>query len=95
MSFSATEEESSPPSEYIEPPVKLHHHDDRIWWWVNEQVPADILRTRGTDEGNVEYAIPNELMAWHLYEDPVIPESSIEASNRSSQQQRQGPHAED
>jgi hypothetical protein len=34
-------------------------------------------------------------MAWHLYEDPVIPESAIEASNRGSQQQRQGPPSDD
>jgi hypothetical protein len=32
-------------------------------------------------------------MAWHLYEDPVIPESAKEAS--SSLQLRLGPHAED
>jgi hypothetical protein len=94
ISFSTTSEEPLPPSAYIKPPATLHHHDGRIWWWVNEHVPGDISRTRGTPDANPEYAIPDELMAWHLYEDPLIPEAAIEASDSSSQQQCQGPQSE-
>jgi hypothetical protein len=57
-------------------------------------VPDDISRTRGAPDANPEYATPDELMAWHLYEDPVIPEAAIEASDSGSQQQRQGPQSE-
>jgi hypothetical protein len=92
MSFTP-DEELLPQSAYIKPPVELHHFDARINWWVNTRVPDSITRIRGVNEGNKVYVFPNELMAWHLYEDRVIPDSAIEASR--SLQPRQGPRAED
>jgi hypothetical protein len=85
ISFSTPSEEPLPPSEYIKPPATLHHHDNRIWWWINEHVPDDISRTQGAHNANPEYATPDELIAWHLYEDPVIPEAATEASGGGSQ----------
>jgi hypothetical protein len=91
-----------PPPQYIAPPIKYYHHHDEHWWYIMEPF-TPVARTGGISEENPEYVIPNELIAWHLYADPIItdePTSGLppavepfQASGSGLQQQRQGPQA--
>jgi hypothetical protein len=62
-----------------------------------------VARRGGMPEANPEYVIPNELIAWHLYADPIITDEPtvgllpaiepFQDSGSGLQQQRQGPQA--
>jgi hypothetical protein len=91
MSFTPVEE-LTPPSMSVEPPAVLRHLDDIIYWWANTPVPVDFVQIIGVNQGNEEYVAPNDVLAWHLHDNPVISDSAVEASG--SLLPRRGPYAE-